>query len=276
MTQSPDWAGQGGDAWAEHWHSTDQALAKVGDALDRAVAKAAPIGPIRALDVGCGPGTTSLALAAERPNAEILGCDLSASLIAIANQRSEDVPNLRFVQEDASKAARDHGPFDLIFSRHGVMFFDEPKAAFATLRRSARDTASLVFSCFREWSANPWAAELSAAALGTKAEAPEKGPGAFAFADPDYVEKLLKQSGWAGAEPARLDFDYVAGSGPQAADEAMRFLLDIGPAARVLNAPGGERDPEAVARVRAVVEKHGKGDSVVFPASAWIWTATAA
>ena len=138
-----------------------------------------------AVDIGCGAGGTSLALAAARPLLSVLGIDLSESLIETARSRASPYPNLSFRAGDATEVA-DLG-VDLFFSRHGVMFFDDPKAAFTRLRAAARPGARLIFSCFRDYALNPWAAEIVAAIAGTAPPAPGIAPGPFAFADPDHV-----------------------------------------------------------------------------------------
>ena len=270
--KSPDWSGSSGDIWARRWRDTDRALAGVGAALDRAILEAAPHGPFRALDVGCGPGTTTLALAARRADASLMGCDLSRSLVAIAQERAEGLANVRFLAEDAEKAAQAHGPFDLIFSRHGVMFFDDPGRAFATFRSAARPGARLVFSCFRDWAENPWAAELASAAAGNEVPPPGREPSGFAFAEADYVRELLTRGGWSEAEPRAVDFDYVAG----APDEAIDFLAELGPAARLLEGQSEREREAALRRMRGVIERHARGGQVIFPGAVWIWTASAA
>lgn len=269
--QTPDWSGSSGDIWARRWRETDLALAEVGAALDAAILNAAPQNAFRALDIGCGPGSTTLALSDARADAQIVGCDLSRSLVEIARQRAEGRAGLRFVAEDAEKAAQDHGPFDLLFSRHGVMFFDDPARAFASLRAGTKNGGRLVFSCFREWAANPWAAELASAAAGMPVPPPGREPSGFAFAEPDYVRELLSTAGWTQAKPRALDFAYIAGT----ADEAIDFLAELGPAARVLEGLDDRERGAALLRMREVVERHERDGQVVFPGAAWIWTASA-
>src|SRR3954468_22416663 len=91
MTVDYDWRGAVGDVWAEEWRRTDRTLAPVNDAL---VAEAAvlPRGLARPrlLDVGCGAGATSLALAAALGGAEITGIDLSEGLVVDARGRAGD------------------------------------------------------------------------------------------------------------------------------------------------------------------------------------------
>jgi SAM-dependent methyltransferase len=274
--KTPDWSGSSGDIWARRWRDTDRALASIGAALDAAISAAAPVGPFRALDVGSGPGTTALALAASRPDAEVVGADLSEALVAIARERAADVPSLRFVAQDAEQAAREYGPFQLIVSRHGVMFFDDPYRAFRTLRAAASDGAHLVFSCFQAWEANPWAAELAFAAAGKAIPAPGREPSGFAFADPDYVRDILTTAGWTRAEPQSVSFQYVAGAGEDAVEEALSFLAELGPASRVLEQLDGESRGAALNRMREVISNNHDGGEVTFAGAAWIWTAVAA
>jgi SAM-dependent methyltransferase len=275
MTANRDWSGSSGDLWARRWRDTDRALREVGAALDSAVLDAAPNGPLAALDVGCGPGTTALALAAARPDASVLGCDLSQALVALARDRAAGIRNVQFVAGDAEQVAREHGPFDLIYSRHGVMFFDDPVRAFATLRNAATGGGRLVFSCFQDWELNPWASEFAAAAAGEAIEAPGREPGPFAFADPQHVRRILASAGWMQAEPRALSFTYVAGEGGSAVDDALSFMVELGPASRLLESrPLGEREA-GIERMRQLISSHERGGRVAFPAAAWIWSARA-
>jgi SAM-dependent methyltransferase len=275
MSGTIDWSGSSGDVWARRWRDTDRGLGPVGEALNASIAWFAPAGPFKGLDVGCGPGTTSLAIAASRPEAAIIGCDVSKSLIDVARQRAEGQANLTFVAEDAETAARTRGPFDLVFSRHGVMFFDDPVRAFRTLREAAAPGGALVFSCFQAWRANPWASELADAAAGSVQPDPGREPSGFAFADVDYVRDILAGSGWDDPAVTSVLFSYVAGVGPNAVEDALGFFSEIGPASRVLGELPGAEQPAAVSRIRSVIERHQHGDRVEFPAAAWVWTARA-
>lgn len=136
MTVAADWAGRVGDVWAEEWRRTDRAFAGLAPHLDAAILDAVPPGPFTALDIGCGAGATSLALAAARPDARIVGVDLSSELVELARRRTEQLGNCRFGAGDVLAHAAAVRP-DLLVSRHGVMFFADPHAAFAALRRAA-------------------------------------------------------------------------------------------------------------------------------------------
>ncbi|KQM65743.1 hypothetical protein ASE75_05795 [Sphingomonas sp. Leaf17] len=271
MTQSFDWTGPVGDVWAAEWARTDRSFRDLSPHLDAAILSAAPPGPFRAVDLGAGAGATALALASARPDADVLGIDLSAALVAVARERAGGSRNVHFRAGDVLRVIADTPPADLYCSRHGVMFFDDPAAAFAMLATRSAPDASLVFSCFAARAANRWAIE-PAVALGGAADV-DTGvtPGPFAFADPAHVEQILTRGGWIAAPPRRVAFDYVAGDGEDCVADATAFFGRIGPAASLLReAPDRAR---AVAALSTACAARRIGNRVVFPAVAWIWSA---
>ena len=151
------------------------------------------------------------------------------------------------------------------------MFFDDPKAAFARLRAAARSGARLIFSCFRDYALNPWAAEMVSAIAGTAPPAPGTAPGPFAFADPGYVTAILTASGWRG-EPRAIDYNYRAGEGSDPAGDALAFFARIGPAASKLRELDGAAREAGLARLRTFLESRVRNGAVDFPAAAWIWS----
>lgn len=270
---SSQWAAASGDAWARRWKDTDAALDALSPFLLGSVAASVPDGQFSAFEVGCGPGTTTLALADAFPGAEITACDISRSLVEIARERTGDRNPIRVVLGDAEAFASSNGTFDLIYSRHGVMFFDEPVRAFAAFRSAANRGAALTFTCFQSWDLNPWASELAEAAAGHELPKPGREPGGFAFADPDYVRQIVTSSGWAAAEVQPIPFDYFAGATPEG---ALAFLSELGPASRVFQSLPDEDRPGAVERMRAIIDAHCSESGVVFPAAAWLWRAKGA
>jgi len=282
MTEAYEWRGRIGDVWAEEWRRTDRTLAPVNEALvAAAVAEAEAFDDPRILDVGCGAGATSLALAAALAEAEIIGIDLSETLIAAARERAgEGAGKVRFEVADAARwAPAGAGPkFDLIVSRHGVMFFDDPVAAFAHLRSLAGADARLVFSCFRSRADNQWAAALrpilerfAPAALAE----PEPAAGPFAFADPARIAAILAGAGFAPPAIRPLDFDFVAGAGADPLADAISYFRRIGPFAALLRELDGGAAEAAVAALSEIAARHRAGDRILFRAGAWIVTAKA-
>ncbi len=270
MTASLDWRTRVGDVWASEWRRTDRSFSGLSTILDAAIRDAAQ-GADTALDIGCGAGGTSLSLAVACPDMDITGVDLSPALVAIARSR---VPNARFRVGDVATEPFGIVP-DLLYSRHGVMFFADPLAAFAAIRRQAAPGARLVFSCFRAARDNAFAHEVPAAVFGTPPDDPGITPGPFAFADRDRVGAILVAAGWRDAVAEPVDFDYIAGEGADPVADAVDFLSRIGPCARGLaNAADGER-MRLVARLTAALARYRSDNRVILPAAAWLWRARA-
>src|SRR6185437_8318171 len=152
--QDAGWNGHSGERWVAHQVRLDARLAVFGQA---AIEAAAPAADERVLDVGCGAGASSLALAARvGAGGQVLGVDISEPLIARARALApRDAPVL-FRVADASSAELPEGAFDILFSRFGVMFFDDPTLAFAHMRRALKPGGRLAFVCWRSAAENDW------------------------------------------------------------------------------------------------------------------------
>ena len=277
MTTATEWSGPVGDVWAERWVDTDRSFAPLSVRLDAAIRAAAPTGPGRAIDLGCGAGVTSIALATARPDLTVTGVDISPDLVRTAAERGAGIGNLGFAIADLNvQAAAVASDADLLCSRHGVMFFADPGSVFAALRSGVRPGAQLVFSCFRAPSLNPWAGALVAALTGT-APSPPAGyaPGPFAFADPAVVASLLAAAGWQAAPPQPVDYAYVAGAGPDPVAAAVDFFRWIGPVAAALKAAPEADRGALLDKLAGLLQARCEGNVVGFPAAAWLWHATA-
>lgn len=268
MTQAADWQARVGDVWAEEWRRTDRALADLARRLDAAVLAAAPPGPFRALDIGSGAGATAIALAKARSDADVTGIDLSPALVAIATERSVALPNCRFEVGDVPERAAAVRP-DLLVSRHGVMFFADPVRAFIDLRRAAAPGARLVFTCFAEVAANPWAT----LAVEPPVRSDSYMPGPFAFGSADLVRDIFRAAGWSRPEVRRVDFAYRVGAGEDPVGDAVAFLSRIGPAASALRDAAPADRPALLTRLRDGLVQHRRGDVIDVPAAAWLWSA---
>ncbi|WP_374279909.1 trans-aconitate 2-methyltransferase [Novosphingobium sp.] len=269
MTTRTDWQAQVGRTWAENYHLTDRSfsgltqrlLERIRDCAGKAV-----------LDVGCGAGELTLAVARARPHARVIGVDVSAELVAAARGRGDLLGNASFVEADAASWREPGFAPDLLISRHGVMFFDDPVAAFANLYDQAAPGAQLLFSCFRSPLENPWASDL-AQLLRLPPAADPRAPGPFAFADPAHVEAILEGAGWQAVACDPVDFAYVASTGNDPVAEALDFFKRIGPAAAMLRSLEGEELAEAVARITNWLEEHRSGNLIAFGAAAWLVSA---
>lgn len=268
MTNAGDWQGTVGRSWAAEWRRTDVSFSELTPALLSAIAAEQGSDVV---DIGCGAGELAMAVAAARPQARVTGIDISPDLIEAASERAS-AANLSFELADASMWQPRSRP-DLLVSRHGVMFFPDPPQAFAHLAAVSAPWARIVFSCFRSVAENEWAAAI--ADLLPKSELPPPqpfGPGPFAFAQPEHVRRCM--AGWSDLAFTAVDFDYIAGMGADAVDEAMALFRRIGPAAAALrNLPEEQRD-EVAKRLQELVEAHHREGRVAFRAAAWLVTGT--
>jgi SAM-dependent methyltransferase len=157
----------------------------------------------RVLDIGCGYATTTIEAARQvGPSGSVVGVDISSEMFAVARQRLADarVDNVALVEADAQVAAFDAASFDLVISRFGTMFFDDPAAAFANLAQALRPGGRLAFTCWREPHLTEWAAVAVGVAVKLLGRPPQLGPaggpGPFALADGDRVRSLVDGAGF--------------------------------------------------------------------------------
>jgi SAM-dependent methyltransferase len=269
------WNGPGGQRWADRQQSQDIVLRPVADTLiDRAQAKAGE----RIVDVGCGSGAVSIALAQEvGPAGHVLGIDISGPMLARARLVAPAGSPVEFVLADATVYPFAPASFDLLISRFGVMFFAEPARSFANLRRGLKPSGRLAFACWREPRENPFFMAPLQAVYKHAPKLPQQGPeepGPFAFASEARVQRILGEAGFTGIamEPYNLSLDVAVGRG---LDAAVQGALEIGPAARAL----AEQPPEVVAAatnsIREALTPFLSGQSVPLPAAIWIVTARA-
>lgn len=274
-SQIADWNGAVGERWAAEQARTDELIRAFGDAA-LAAAKAQPGEAV--LDVGCGCGDTSLSLVqAVGVGGKVVGVDVSSAMLAVARSRANGRENLTFIEADASRASLP-GPFDLLFSRFGVMFFDEPTAAFTQLRKSLKPGGRLAFVCWGTTQDNPWAAlpaltARQASGLNLPPGDPT-APGPFAFADRDRVAGILSAAGFANISHQPFDAPMYLGSSPRSAAEG---AVRIGPASRVAREAGPEKLPAIIDAVEAALAPHAAPDGAVsLPGRTWIVTAESA
>ena len=272
MTDHRDWTGKVGGVWAQEWRRTDRSFRELTSLL-MARAEQAPFR--RALDIGCGAGEIACDLAAAHADAAVVGVDISDALVAVARARAGGLANLRFVHGDAAAfAGGERDGFDLLVSRHGVMFFPDPAAAFTRLRAQAGERARLVFSCFRTRAENAWVGTTLAALPEPPPEPEPREPGPFAFGEPNYVGAILERAGWRGIGFESVDFRMVFGAGADPVADATDYLSRIGPTATPIAALPDEDRAATLARLSAILARECAGDLVSLPAASWIVTAS--
>jgi len=263
------WNGPGGNVWVEAQDHMDRMLAPISDL---GLAKAAALDGERIIDVGCGCGATSLALA--RSGAGVWGVDISAPMIARAKARAAegDVNNVAFSVADASNQTYtpDH---HLVFSRFGVMFFEDPKHAFATIRTGLMPGGRLVFLCWQKPRENQWMSIAGRAVqpfLPPTEQGDPRAPGPFAFADSAWIEEILGVAGFSSIEIESVTPELLLGHD---LDEAMFFQGKVGPLARVLAELDDESRQKATAAAREALAEHLTEEGIRLGSAAWLVSA---
>ncbi len=109
----------------------------------------------RVLDVGCGIGGTPIALSKRvGPSGSVVGLDILSDAIDALRGDGGNPDNVDFICGDAQRYGFSEGSFDAIFSRFGVMFFDDATEAFRNLLKALRPGGRLGFVCWRNLSDN--------------------------------------------------------------------------------------------------------------------------
>jgi ubiquinone/menaquinone biosynthesis C-methylase UbiE len=274
--QIDSWNGKAGETWARMQERMDRTLSPVTAAL---LTLAAPQPGEHVLDVGCGTGETSLALAgAVGDEGTVLGLDVSEPMLARARERADELlSEAEFRAADASTFA-DDDDFDLLMSRFGVMFFNDPAAAFTNLHARATPGGRLCFACWQPSSENPWATlpmQTLAHLLPPVEPADPLAPGPFAFADPDRVRKILSDSGWQDIAIQALPFTMIVGEGDDPIAAAVHFNLRIGPAARLVRDAGPDVEAPAKSALAKALAAYLVDGQVGLPGAVWLVSARA-
>jgi SAM-dependent methyltransferase len=266
------WNDQGGPRWVRLQEALDRQLASFG----RIVMDRIAIGDgERVLDVGCGCGETSFELARRvGPKGSVIGVDISTIMLKRARERAGATANVELLVADAQTHAFASASFDAIFSRFGVMFFQDPRAAFRNLARTLVAGGRVGFHCWKSLPENPWMTVPLFAALQhvpPPTPPPPDAPGPFAFADADRVRGILADAGLAEIEFESRNDPMGVGLGTLA--DAVDFALQMGPASIAIR----EATPETIAKVRASVREalapYLTSDGVSLATSSWVVTA---
>jgi len=271
--QAALWNEASGKAWVDLQPVLDEVLAP----FERLLVDAAfPGEGSSVLDIGCGSGATTLAMARRIGKAgRCVGLDISEPLVALAKTRvrADGTANAEFTAGDAQTYKFDSERFDAVISRFGVMFFDDPVAGFTNIRRAVKPGGRLAFVAWRSPAENHFmtAAMRAAAPFLPPMPTPDpNAPGQFAFADSDRVRHILETSGWTSVEIERADVPCQVSE-----QDLMTYVTRLGPVGAALR----EVDKATAQRIRNALPPAFAGfisDGVArFNAACWLVTARA-
>ncbi len=276
--QGEDWAGEMGARWLAHIDHFESMIAPIGEAL---LSEADYQPGERVIDLGCGGGATTLAIAgAVGPDGEAVGLDIAPALIAAAQDRAarSGRRNIRFVCGDAATATLDGAPFERLFSRFGAMFFADPIPAFAHLRNQLRVGARIDLAVWGPPRDNLWMMEMMGV-VRRHIEIPPaipRAPGPFAFEDVDYLSEVLTSSGLRGIEITPYVGELAIGGPGTAPVEAVDFVLGAMAAGRALEEYGEVIRAAARDDLVRLFEQHFvAGNGVMMGCKVWLVRATA-
>jgi SAM-dependent methyltransferase len=273
--QAEDWNTQVGKTWAMLHERLDRQIRPIGHA---AMEKAGLQSGQAVLDVGCGCGETSFEIAVRVAPGKVTGADISATLLDIARDdaRTKSIGNAEFIQADAQTQAFEPGRFDVVFSRFGVMFFDDPVAAFRNLRGALKPGGRLAFCCWRPPAENPWLAlpmQVTQHLLPPLPPADPTAPGPFAFADGQRVRRILEDAGFKdiAVDPLNLM------AGADSLEDSVFMSLRIGQLGAALRQSGADDElkRKAEAALREALAPHVANGVVRLAAAAWVVSARA-
>ena len=271
--QESRWNDLTGRAWADLSDMLDRVLEPFEALL---IEEIRPVAGARILDVGCGAGAVTLAAAKlAAPGGSCLGIDISEPLVEAARTRADrlGIPAASFVRGDAQTYPFESGSFDAIVSRFGIMFFDDPEAAFRNLRAAARPGAKLACLAWRSAAENVFMTMAERAAADILPDFPqrdEQGPGQFAFARRDYVEGILEASGWEAVEIRPIDVPCE-----MRRRDLGTYVTRMGPLGAVFHGLDDKAKAEIAPRIEAAFEPFVDDGMVRFTAACWMITARA-
>ncbi len=234
QSESAAWNNERGQGWVRDHVLMDALMTPI---LDLTIT-AARLSPAEAvLDIGCGAGATTQAAArAVGPRGRAVGLDISAPLLDHARSLAGQAGNVAFLRADAQTHAFAQ-EFDVLISRFGIQFFDDPTAAFANMARALRPGGRMSVIAWAGIDLNPFfslplrAAERRLGPAGSIGD----GPGPMAFADAARIEGILRAAGLVDVAGIPTDTWLTP---PGTVDEVAELALNSGPAARLIATQG--------------------------------------
>lgn len=272
LDQADFWNGQGGETWTTQRDRFNTMLRPIGlEAIERA----APQPGESVLDVGCGTGDTTVELARRvAPTGSVTGIDISETMLTTAREINADAAGwVKFEEADAQTKDFGDQSFDLIFSRFGVMFFDDSVAAFTNLRRALRREGRVVFACWQPVTRNGWvhvARDIVARHVTLEPPGDPRAPGPFAFGEEGYVRGIMEKAGFKDIALESHETTVLTG---RSLETAVETVTERGPMSRAIH----DASEHLQARIREdlteALADHVHDDGIRLSAAVWLVSA---
>ncbi len=263
--EASEWAtGSSGERWLAHIDRFEGMLTEIGEA---AIAHAGFSPGERVVDVGCGCGPTTLAIAGKV--AHVTGVDVAPKLIALAKKRAAEagIGNADFQVMDCETGTPAGAPFDRLFSRFGVMFFANSEAAFRNMHSWLKPGGRMDIAVWAGPDRNPWFGAVGgviAAHFDMPAPEPD-APGPFRLGNPDATSAMLSAAGFKDVRVTDHMADQPFGGPGATPDGAIDFCLKALDMQGLLDGADAATQSAVLAELRAVFEAHQTPDGIMMP-----------
>jgi len=269
------WNGDGGQNWIRFQNRLEKSLNIFGE---QAILTAKLAQDEYVLDVGCGWGDTTFEIAKSVGlNGYVRGIDISELILDQARTRIDSfgLDNIKFECVDAESHQFKSMEFDVIYSRFGVMFFNDPVAAFRNIKRTLKPGGRLVFICWKSVNENQWVKlpqEITNKYVAMSEPSNPHAPGGFAFGDAATVLAILDDAGFKETQVETYATKFNVGEN---LDEAIIFLSHLGPASSIIEDPDldVEIKKRIIAELRSELVKNETSLGIELNAETWIFTA---
>jgi SAM-dependent methyltransferase len=267
-----EWATARGEKWRSQLPGMEATLVPVNEPLIRALQLDAPS---RIAEIGCGGGATAIEVLQRAPKGSVVhGFDIAPTLIEVARERTRhgELP-IVFAVADMAKAAPEK-PYDRLVSRFGIMFFDDPRAAFGNLVRWLRPDGRFAFAAWGPPAENQWITTVRDLLAGM-IELPEldlDAPGPFRYGDSNKLLALLDEAGFSGLDVREWQGPLLVGGGLPPADAASFALSSFSNFNELLAKAGDEALAEARRLLTVRFSRHQQDGVVRMDACVRIFT----
>ena len=270
------WSGKGGDIWVERQNAMDTMLSPLGEA---ALNKLNLNEGENVLDIGCGCGHTTLNIAKRiSPDGQVTGLDISEPMLKRAKESANEmsISNVSFNCVDVQTDDIGEEVYSAAFSRFGVMFFEDPVAAFCNINKSLITGASLSFVCWQSPALNPWQS-LFIEAVKKYVDLPSpppRSPSPFAFMESEYVSSILEESNFQNIMIEGHEAEVNMFSGRSLSD-SVKDYISINPVVSGMLKDSTEQEKTEI--INSAIEAFSpyySAKGLMFPSATWLVTTT--